>query len=101
MTLDEIAAHRETSGHVDVGYEAGGLGWHCHECGAGRCTGPAASWCPICGDCACPTDDRGEHVSTLSPGDYGKDDPSCPLHARGSAHAEPAPCAGRECERAS
>ena len=56
------------------------------------CTGVSASWCPVCGDCACPVDDRGEHVSTLNPGDYGKDDPACPLHARSSKHAE-GPCA--------
>lgn len=52
------------------------------------CTGVAASWCPRCGDCACPKDEHGERVSTLRPDDFGMDDPSCPLHAPRSEHGE-------------
>lgn len=39
------------------------------------CTGIAASWCPNCGDCACPDRER------------RMDDPACPLHATDSPHA--------------
>ncbi|MCW8137275.1 MAG: hypothetical protein KIT58_00010 [Planctomycetota bacterium] len=49
------------------------------------CTGVAASWCPRCGDCACPRDEEGWLT------DAGLSDPSCPLHALGSPHAE-GPC---------
>lgn len=37
------------------------------------CTGLTASWCPICGDCCCDSEE-------------GLDDPSCPLHAIGTPH---------------
>lgn len=40
-----------------------------------ECTGLAASWCPIHGDCACP-----ERENAL-------DDWNCPLHSPVSAHA--------------
>lgn len=33
MTLDEILAHAQETGHAERGYEAGGLEWHCHVCG--------------------------------------------------------------------
>lgn len=39
-----------------------------------ECTGLTARWCPRCGDCCCVGDDM--------------DNPSCPLHAPGSKHAE-------------
>lgn len=38
------------------------------------CTGVAATWCPIHGDCACPE---------RAPGDH----PQCPLHSASSTHA--------------
>lgn len=44
------------------------------------CTGIAASWCPVHGDCTCPVNDRNERTLT---------DPDCPLHAPTSPHAEP------------
>lgn len=44
------------------------------------CTGIAASWCPVCGDCACPRTVDGERIDN-----EGADD--CPLHAASSAHA--------------
>jgi hypothetical protein len=54
------------------------------------CTGVSAMWCPRCGDCRCPVNEAGETVSVEDLGYYGKDSPDCPLHARGSRHAEPA-----------
>ena len=44
-----------------------------------ECTGLAATWCPVCGDCACSEEDRA--LGNL-------DDPNCPLHAPNSPHAE-------------
>lgn len=41
MTLDEIKAHEAKTGCKNAGYEAGGLGWHCHDCGAGGNCGSA------------------------------------------------------------
>lgn len=41
-----------------------------------ECTGLAAVWCHLHGDCVCP--DRAEAL----------DDPDCPLHSTGSSHAE-------------
>lgn len=43
------------------------------------CTGIAASWCPIHGNCSCPAPEK------------ALDDPDCPLHASDSLHAEPNP----------
>lgn len=43
---------------------------------AGECTGLAAAWCPLHGDCRCP--DRSSAM----------DDPGCPLHAPDSTHAD-------------
>lgn len=43
---------------------------------AKECTGLAAEWCPVCGDCVCP-----ERENAL-------DDPDCPLHSPTSIHAE-------------
>lgn len=44
------------------------------------CTGLAASWCPIHGDCLCPRNDDGEPVDGLN-------HPRCPLHSPESIHA--------------
>jgi len=46
-----------------------------------ECTGIAATWCPIHGDCTCRPhgDGMADH----------KDDPTCPLHAPSSPHGEP------------
>jgi hypothetical protein len=51
------------------------------------CTGIAATWCPIHGDCTCPfavahPEDAGDYSRTW-------DEPTCPLHGQGSPHAEP------------
>lgn len=44
-----------------------------------ECTGAAASWCPVCGDCSCPRDPRTMEVeSTLD---------ACSLHGSASKHA--------------
>lgn len=47
-----------------------------------ECTGVAASWCPIHGDCTCP--DRADPTE-------GRDmnSETCPLHSSDSTHAEP------------
>jgi hypothetical protein len=47
-----------------------------------ECTGLAAVWCPVHGDCAC--DKPPGVVST-------HDNPRCPLHGEGSEHAEVEP----------
>lgn len=47
-----------------------------------KCTGETATWCPAHGDCRCAK--NGEGRPSL-------DDPACPLHAPGSAHAGPPP----------
>lgn len=47
-----------------------------------NCTGLAASWCPIHGDCTCPNRAGIEGSPTLN-------DPNCPLHSPMSTHAEP------------
>lgn len=44
------------------------------------CTGLAASWCPVHGECACPRNAGGEPLGNL-------DDEACPLHRYGSNHA--------------
>jgi hypothetical protein len=41
-----------------------------------RCTGLAASWCPVHGNCTCPV--KESHLN----------DPGCPLHSSESTHAE-------------
>lgn len=48
--------------------------------GDGECTGVAASWCPLHGDCTCPRDEDGGFG-------HGRNGPTCPLHAAGSTHA--------------
>lgn len=68
------------------------------------CTGIAASWCPIHGDCICPrSEDGGEVLWHYEPGNVmylgiimhsptakivTHYDPACPLHAVESLHAE-------------
>jgi hypothetical protein len=44
------------------------------------CTGVAATWCPVHGNCSCALDPN-TSVRML-------DDPTCPLHAAESSHAE-------------
>lgn len=46
---------------------------------ASRCTGIAASWCPIHGDCTC------KDSETVA---REEEDPDCPLHGDASTHAE-------------
>ena len=43
------------------------------------CTGVAAVWCPLCGDCSCERQSTGERV---------EDSEACPLHAPSSQHGE-------------
>lgn len=51
-----------------------------------ECTGLAATWCPVCGDCTCPIDANGERQDEVYGGNLG-----CPLHDPTSCHAEPVP----------
>lgn len=44
-----------------------------------ECTGMAASWCPVHGDCTCRPD--GDRF------DFDRDSPTCPLHGDQSSHA--------------
>lgn len=44
-----------------------------------RCTGLAATWCPVHGDCLCESQENGER---------SLNDAECPLHSRHSDHAE-------------
>lgn len=46
-----------------------------------RCTGVAASWCPVHGDCTCPEPETPTASKSF-------DDPSCPLHSSSSSHAD-------------
>lgn len=43
-----------------------------------ECTGWAASWCPVHGDCACERDPSGERIDAMRD--------RCPLHADDAAH---------------
>jgi hypothetical protein len=58
-----------------------------------ECTGLAATWCPIHGDCTChihneiPQDESQGAVSQRN-WDSDMDDPNCPLHSPTSDHAE-------------
>lgn len=45
-----------------------------------ECTGMAASWCPIHGDCTCEIDEDTLERTTVAPG--------CPLHGDDSRHNE-------------
>lgn len=47
-----------------------------------ECTGFSAKWCPVCGDCSCPTREGGDT------GERTMEDPGCPLHAPSSKHGE-------------
>ena len=51
------------------------------------CSGISAGWCPIHGDCICPVDERGEHITMDGEG-FGLDNPDCPLHAGNSTHGD-------------
>lgn len=56
-----------------------------------RCTGIAASWCPVHGECSCPKQEKtGEPV--WRNGERVENE-ACPLHGRGNNHAK-APLAG-------
>lgn len=52
------------------------------------CTGIAATWCPVHGDCCCPVYWLGEAVHRE---ERHLDSPSCPLHSASSTHAEEGP----------
>src|SRR5262245_50880311 len=47
------------------------------------CTGIAASWCPLCGDCVCPRAESGDRLE--------RGDAACPLHREGSTHGDSRP----------
>jgi hypothetical protein len=51
------------------------------------CTGLSANWCPIHGDCICPVDESGQHITMDGEG-FGQDNPDCPLHGFSSNHGE-------------
>jgi hypothetical protein len=44
------------------------------------CSGVSASWCPNCGDCTCPQEERSGFIN--------RSHPDCPLHGVNSKHAE-------------
>jgi hypothetical protein len=48
------------------------------------CTGVAAQWCPIHGECTCPLTEWGERLMD----DDHADEARCPLHSTWSTHAE-------------
>lgn len=57
---------------------------------AEECTGIAASWCPVHGDCSCPRSEAGEPVLRNLGACMGSEvvhDPECPLHGEGTNHA--------------
>ncbi len=76
----------ETTGELDVallgalrsGYPM--VGWPHPWTEVNQCTGVAASWCPVHGDCECPRDEDG--------GAWELNDPDCPLHSPESTHAD-------------
>lgn len=45
-----------------------------------ECTGIAAGWCPNCGTCTCPRNDRGERIPEA-------ESAACPLHGVDTKHA--------------
>jgi len=51
-------------------------------------TGIAATWCPICGDCACPYRYGYAFLGRT------RDDPNCPLHGTNTTH----PCSDFGCD---
>lgn len=67
------------------------------------CTGIAASWCPVHGDCSCPRTEDGEVLWHFEPGwvavaghpawsetarSVVDHDPACPLHGAESVHGD-------------
>jgi hypothetical protein len=52
-----------------------------------ECTGIAASWCPVHGDCTCPSEHVFEHGEWLDRV-LDRNHPQCPLHGSASSHAE-------------
>jgi hypothetical protein len=48
---------------------------------AAECTGIAASWCPVHGNCSCPRDEEGARTENR----FGVD---CPLHGLASNHGD-------------
>ena len=70
----ELFGHRRLGGYVTE-QEIGGVSFIRIEVPRG-CTGVAADWCPVCGDCTCP--DRERHIP----------EQSCHLHGTTSTHDE-------------
>lgn len=52
-----------------------------------ECTGIAATWCSVHGDCTCPKGKDGGWV-WIEGGNEHVEDENCPLHGRSSNHAE-------------
>lgn len=52
-----------------------------------ECSGIAASWCPIHGDCTCPRQKNGDPVWRKNEEGVVEDE-KCPLHGFASNHAE-------------
>lgn len=55
------------------------------------CTGVSARWCPLCGDCTCPFDERHGWGAGVFPSVDDEREPyddECPLHGVASQHAE-------------
>jgi hypothetical protein len=50
-----------------------------------RCTGLAAAWCPVHGDCTCFIGENGEQIEDDRDGLNSED---CPLHSIRSSHGE-------------
>ena len=53
------------------------------------CTGVAARWCPIHGDCDCDPEGDGDDAGQWGYSGVDQDGNECPLHGDHSAHAEP------------
>lgn len=51
-----------------------------------KCTGIAATWCPICGDCTCP--ERGHDVRDVGGRDFSAGEGTCPLHRTDGRHGD-------------
>lgn len=69
----ELMGHRRLAGHVRA-VEIAGAGMLRLDVPSG-CTGVAASWCPVHGDCKCPDGPE-------------RNDAACPLHKAESGHGE-------------
>lgn len=72
----ELMGHRKLAGRVSEATLAGGAFVRIDV--PSGCTGDAASWCPVHGDCSCSLEQRGAHEV----------DDACPLHRRTSEHSE-------------